>query len=402
MISHPVRKKILRFLALFCTLTLFLFQAIPAVAAYDSLAVPPQKLTGFHVDAPSAIVMEASTGAVLYEQDADLQKPPASVTKVMTLLLIFEAIDAGQITLTDSVTTSEHAASMGGSQVFLEAGESQTVETMIKCIAVASGNDAAVAMAEHIAGSEDAFVAKMNERAAALGMKNTHFVNCCGLDAEEHYTSARDIAIMSRELTVNHPEIFDYTTIWMENITHVTTRGSSEFGLTNTNKLIRQYEGATGLKTGSTSKAGFCLSATATRNDISLIAVVMGCESSKARIAASSALLDYGFSVCHLYTDENPPALSPIPLRSGTKDTLSCRYANDFSCVATSDIDTSKIEKKLTTDGNLTAPVKEGQKIGSLTYYYNGAKLGSVSVLSTENIPKAHYIDYFHRLILAL
>ena len=198
MISHPVRKKILRFLALFCTLTLFLFQAIPAVAAYDSLAVPPQKLTGFHVDAPSAIVMEASTGAVLYEQDADLQKPPASVTKVMTLLLIFEAIDAGQITLTDSVTTSEHAASMGGSQVFLEAGESQTVETMIKCIAVASGNDAAVAMAEHIAGSEDAFVAKMNERAAALGMKNTHFVNCCGLDAEEHYTSARDIAIMSR------------------------------------------------------------------------------------------------------------------------------------------------------------------------------------------------------------
>ncbi len=428
MISHPVRKKILRFLALFCTLTLFLFQAIPAAAACDGLpdlsetlflntpaaseedgtegssanGENPSSETGFHVDAPSAIVMEASTGAVLYEQDADLQKPPASVTKVMTLLLIFEAIDAGQITLTDSVTTSEHAASMGGSQVFLEAGESQTVETMIKCIAVASGNDAAVAMAEHIAGSEDAFVAKMNERAAALGMKNTHFVNCCGLDAEEHYTSARDIAIMSRELTVNHPEIFDYTTIWMENITHVTTRGSSEFGLTNTNKLIRQYEGATGLKTGSTSKAGFCLSATATRNDISLIAVVMGCESSKARIAASSALLDYGFSVCHLYTDENPPALSPIPLRGGTKDTLSCRYANDFSCVATSDIDTSKIEKKLTIDGNLTAPVKEGQKIGSLTYYYNGAKLGSVSVLSTENIPKAHYIDYFHRLILAL
>ena len=175
MISHPVRKKILQFLALFCTLTLFLFQAIPAAAACDSLAVPPQKLTGFHVDAPSAIVMEASTGAVLYEQDADLQKPPASVTKVMTLLLIFEAIDAGQITLSDSVTTSEHAASMGGSQVFLEAGESQTVETMIKCIAVASGNDAAVAMAEHIAGSEDAFVAKMNEQAAALGMKKHPF-----------------------------------------------------------------------------------------------------------------------------------------------------------------------------------------------------------------------------------
>lgn len=402
MISHPVRKKILRFLALFCTLTLFLFQAIPAAAACDSLAVPPQKLTGFHVDAPSAIVMEASTGAVLYEQDANLQKPPASVTKVMTLLLIFEAIDAGQITLTDSVTTSEHAASMGGSQVFLEAGESQTVETMIKCIAVASGNDAAVAMAEHIAGSEDAFVAKMNERAAALGMKNTHFVNCCGLDAEEHYTSARDIAIMSRELTVNHPEIFDYTTIWMENITHVTTRGSSEFGLTNTNKLIRQYEGATGLKTGSTSKAGFCLSATATRNDISLIAVVMGCESSKARIAASSALLDYGFSVCHIYTDEHPPVLPAAPVSGGTTKEIRCCYEKDFSCVTVSNLDESKIEKKLVLEKKITAPVKEGQKVGTLSYYHDGKKLGSIAVLSAENVSKARYTDYFRRLVLAL
>lgn len=358
--------------------------------------------TGFHVDAPCAIVMEASTGTVLYEQDADLQKPPASVTKVMTLLLIFEALDAGQISLTDTVTTSEHAASMGGSQVFLEAGESQTVETMIKCIAVASGNDACVAMAEYIAGSEDAFVAKMNERAAALGMTNTHFVNCCGLDADGHYTSARDIAIMSRELTINHPEIFDYTTIWMENITHVTTRGSSEFGLTNTNKLIRQYEGATGLKTGSTSKAGFCLSATATRNDISLIAVVMGCDSSKARIAASASLLDYGFSVCRIFTDNNPPALPAVPVRGGTAEEITCRYERNFSHVATSDLDESKIEKKLVMDDTVKAPVKEGQKIGTLDYYYDGTKLGSVAVLSGETVPKAHYTDYFQRLVLAL
>ena len=228
--------------------------------------------------------MEASTGTILYEKDADKEKPPASVTKIMTLLLIFDALSKKQITLNDTVTVSEHAASMGGSQVFLEPGETQTVDTMIKCIAVSSANDACVAMAEHICGSEDAFVAKMNTRAQVLGMKHTHFINCCGLDAEGHYTSARDIVLMSRELIIKHPDIFHYTTIWMENITHVTKRGESEFGLSNTNKLLRQYQGATGLKTGSTSKAGFCLSATAERNHISLIAVVMACQSAKERV----------------------------------------------------------------------------------------------------------------------
>lgn len=413
---YPVRKIFFRSLSYLCIFFLlfspaasvFAFSAIPSqIPSRSSDFILPEtsssnETNGFHVNAPCAIVMESSTGTVLYEQDADLKKPPASVTKVMTLLLIFEAIDSGQIALTDTVTTSEHASSMGGSQVFLETGESQTVDTMIKCIAVASGNDASVAMAEYIAGSENAFVEKMNERAAALGMTNTHFVNCCGLDADGHYTSARDIAIMSRELTVNHPEIFDYTTIWMENITHVTTRGTSEFGLTNTNKLIRQYEGATGLKTGSTSKAGFCLSATATRNDISLIAVVMGCESSKARIAASSSLLDYGFSVCRIFTDTNPPVLPSIPVRGGTIQQIACRYDRDFSYVTSSDFDETKIQKKLIMDESVCAPVKEGQKIGSLDYYYNGTKLGSVSVLSKENVPKAHYIDYLRRLVLAL
>ena len=354
------------------------------------------------IKAPAALVMEASTGTVLYEQNADEKRPPASVTKVMTLLLIFDAIDAGQISLSDTVSTSEHAASMGGSQVFLEAGETQTVETLIKCIAVASGNDASVAMAEYISGSEEAFVAKMNARAADLGMKNTHFVNCCGLDADDHYTSARDIAIMSRELTTRYPEIFDYTTIWMENITHVTLRGSSEFGLTNTNKLIRQYDGATGLKTGSTSKAGFCLSATATRNDVSLIAVVMGCESSKSRIADASVLLDYGFSVCRLYTDETPPALSPASVRSGTARTVSCRYGQDFSCVLTSDIDASRIQKKLVMDASLSAPIREGQKIGALQYYYEGQKLGELPVLAAQSVKKARYTDHLLQLLLAL
>ena len=228
------------------------------------------------ITSPSALLMEASTGTILYEKDADTRRHPASVTKIMTLLLIFEAIEEGKISLEESAVTSAHAKSMGGSQVFLEEGESQTVETLIKCIVIASGNDAAVTMAEHIAGTEEAFVAKMNEKAKALGMENTHFEDCCGLtDSTEHYTSARDIAIMTRELTTRFPKIFEYSKIWMENITHVTRNGSSEFGLTNTNKLLRSFEGCTGLKTGSTSMAKFCLSATATRNNIDLISVIM-------------------------------------------------------------------------------------------------------------------------------
>ena len=198
------------------------------------------------ITAPSAVLMEASTGTIIYEKDSHTRRPPASVTKIMTLLLIFEALEKGNITLTDTVTVSEHAASMGGSQVFLETGETQDVETLIKCISIASANDASVAMAEFISGSEEAFVAQMNKKAAALGMKDTTFINCCGLDTDNHLTSAHDIALMSRELTIHHPQIHDYCTIWMDTITHVTAKGSSEFGLTNTNKLIRQYEYATG------------------------------------------------------------------------------------------------------------------------------------------------------------
>ena len=396
------RKSFLRIFSLLCFLLILFSWSFPVLALEESTSSNTQTETSFHVDAPCALLMEASTGTVLFEQAADEERAPASVTKVMTLLLIFDALASGQISLNDTVSVSEHASSMGGSQVFLETGETQTVETMIKCIAVASGNDAAVAMAEYISGSEEAFVSKMNARAKELGMTHTHFINCCGLDAEGHYTSARDIALMSRELTTSYPAIFDYTTIWMENITHVTIRGSSEFGLTNTNKLIRQSDGATGLKTGSTSKAGFCLSATATKNDISLIAVVMGCSSSKVRIAATSALLDYGFSICHIFTDENPPVLSPVSVRQGAVDTISCEYDKTFSYVATQDFDASKIKRKLRWNKNITAPLKKGDAVGELIYYYDSKKLGSIFVMAKESVKKATYFDYFRKLVASL
>ena len=228
-----------------------------------------------NLSAPSVLLMEASTGTILYEKNSHTVLRPASITKIMTLILIFDAIESGQISLEDTVTVSEYAASMGGSQVFLEPNETQTVDTMIKCISIASANDACVAMAEFICGSEAAFVEKMNERAKGLGMNDTTFVNCCGLDVDGHMTSAYDVALMSRELTTKYPQIHNYSTIWMDTITHVTRRGSEEFGLTNTNKLIRQYQYATGLKTGSTSLAKYCVSATAVKDGMELIAVVI-------------------------------------------------------------------------------------------------------------------------------
>ena len=257
----------------------------------------------FNLQSESAILMEISTGQVIYQYNATKRLRPASITKIMTLLLIFEAIESNKISMQDEVVVSKHAASMEGSKVFLEEGETQTVDTMIKCITVSSGNDAAVAMAEHVAGSEEAFVKKMNERAQKLGMKDTHFVNCCGLDADNHYSSALDIAIMSRELVTKHPKIYEYSSIWMDTITHVTRRGSSEFGLSNTNKLIRHYKGMTGLKTGSTSKAKFCLSGTAKRNGVELIAVAMAAPNDKTRNKEVANLLNFGFSNCQVYKD---------------------------------------------------------------------------------------------------
>ena len=244
------------------------------------------------ITAKAAVLMEADTGTIIYEKNATEQLSPASITKIMTLILIFDAIDSGQITLQDEVTTSAYAKSMGGSQVFLEEGEKQTVETLIKCIVVASGNDASVAMAEYICGSETEFVRQMNERAAGLGMTETHFEDCCGLtESATHLTSAKDVALMSRELITRYPQIHQYSSIWMENIVHVTAKGSSEFGLANTNKLLKQYEYCNGLKTGSTSIAKYCLSATATKDGISLIAVVMAAPDYKVRFSEAKAML---------------------------------------------------------------------------------------------------------------
>ena len=281
-----------------------------------------EEVSGPDIDTPSAILMEAATGQVIYEKDADTVLAPASITKIMTLILIFEAIEDGSINMEDPVTVSEYAASMGGSQVFLEPGEIQSVRTMIKCIAVASANDACVAMAEHISGAENVFVDKMNEKARELGMSNTHFINCCGLDVDGHTSSARDVAVMSRELINNHPQIKEFSSIWMESITHITRKGEKDFVLTNTNKLMKQYAYATGLKTGSTSKAGCCLSGTANKDGIDLIAVVMAAPTSKIRFSDAITLLNYGFSVCSIYKDEEPLDTESIKISSGRQDKI--------------------------------------------------------------------------------
>ena len=345
--------------------------------------------SGIELKSPSAILMEASTGQVIYEKDADTSLHPASITKIMTLILIFDAIKDGKIGLDDEVTVSEYAASMGGSQVFLEAGEKQTVDTMIKCISMASANDACVAMSEYIAGTESTFVAKMNERATGLGMNNTNFVNCCGLDTDGHMSTARDIALMSRELITKYPQIHDYSTIWMDTIIHSTRRGDSEFGLTNTNKLIKQYEWATGLKTGSTGLAKCCLSASANKDGIDLIAVIMAAPDSKTRFAEAVNLLNYGFNTCDIYKDDGMPLLENIRISKGKKDYVNCRYEKEFSYMFINPVNHEDISKELHINENIAAPVYEGDTIGTLEYYYNGEKIGSVNVISSENIEKA-------------
>lgn len=355
--------------------------------------------SGIELKSPSAILMEASTGQVIYEKDADTSLHPASITKIMTLILIFDAIKDGKIGLDDEVTVSEYAASMGGSQVFLEAGEKQTVDTMIKCISMASANDACVAMSEYIEGTESAFVAKMNERAIGLGMNNTNFVNCCGLDTDGHMSTARDIALMSRELITKYPQIHDYSTIWMDTIIHSTRRGDSEFGLTNTNKLIKQYEWATGLKTGSTGLAKCCLSASANKDGIDLIAVIMAAPDSKTRFAEAVNLLNYGFNTCDIYKDDDMPLLENIRISKGKKDYVNCRYEKEFSYMFINPVNHEDISKELHINENIAAPVNEGDTIGTLDYYYNGEKIGSVNVISSENIEKADFLTQIKKVL---
>ena len=352
------------------------------------------------IEAPSAVLMESSTGKVIFEQNSEERRSPASITKIMTLLLTLEAIKEGKAHLEDPVTVSAYASSMGGSQVFLAENEVQTLDTMIKCIAVASGNDASVAVAEYIAGSEEAFVERMNEKAQELGMTNTHFEDCCGLtDSDGHYTTAMDVAIMSRELTVKYPEVFKYTGIWMEDITHETRQGSSTFTLNSTNKLLKQYEWATGLKTGSTSKAKFCLSATASRDGIDLIAVVMGAPDYKARFKDAQTLLSYGFHVSNLYLDENTDALDDLRVKGGTEDTVPVRYESEFRYLDTEGNSLDGIEKKIELPDSAEAPLRKDTVAGRAVYLLNGTKIGSVPILYDSDVDKAVYKDYLMKIM---
>lgn len=353
------------------------------------------------ISAPSAVLMEASTGQVIYEKNPDEQRSPASITKIMTLILIFDAIDAGKIKMTDEVVTSAYAKSMGGSQVFLEEGEIQTVETLIKCIVIASGNDASVAMAEYIAGTESEFVRMMNERAAGLNITGTHFEDCCGLtESPSHLTTARDIAIMSRELITRYPQIHNYSTIWMENITHVTKQGTKEFGLSNTNKLLKMATNfrVTGLKTGSTSLAKYCLSATAEKDGVRLIASIMAAPDYKVRFADAQILLNYGYANCKLYEDTAMPELPLVPVLDGVADTVPVKYNGGFSYLSLNGEDFQAIEKKMMLPEQLEAPVEPGDKAGVLRYELNGKVLGEVEILTDGAVRKAGYRDYLKKL----
>lgn len=359
-----------------------------------SMAVMAEEETGGEsagsvtVTAPSVFLMEASTGKVLYEKDADTRRPPASVTKVMTILLIYDALSAGKIHKEDVVTTSEYAASMGGSQVFLEAGEEQTVDTLLKCIVVSSANDACVAMAEYISGTEEAFVQQMNERARGLGMENTVFKNCNGLDTDGHVTTARDIALMSRELITKYPDVYEYTKIWMDTIVHKTKKGEEEFGLSNTNKLIRQYPYATGLKTGSTGEAKFCLSATAQKDGIDLIAVIMAAPDVKTRFADAQTLLNYGFSICRKYEDPDWESVQKtVKVERGEEDQVKVVQKSGFSYLDVSGADVSGVEKEVVPKASLKAPVKKGQKAGTVQYLLNGEKIGEVELVAAGDVP---------------
>lgn len=350
--------------------------------------------------APSAILMEASTGQQIYGINENERRSPASITKIMTMLLTMEALEKGQIGLQDQVVTSAHAKSMGGSQVFLEEGEIQTVETLIKCITISSGNDASVAMAEHIAGSEEEFVNRMNARAAELGMVDTHFEDCCGLtNSPGHYTTARDIAVMSRELIAKHPNIYDYTKIWMEDITHTTAKGSTPFTLSSTNKLLKQYQWTTGLKTGSTSAAKYCLSATANKEGIDLIAVVMAAPDFKARFQDAITLLNYGFSVSKIYEDKTQETIPDQNISYGVEETVPVTYESGFRYLDITGRDLSGTEKKIEIKDTLEAPLKKGDILGEVVYSLDGVKMGSVPILCAKDITKAVYKDYVKRII---
>ena len=351
------------------------------------------------LESKSAFLMDAGTGTVLYEKNSHEAMPPASVTKVMTMLLIYEAEENGQFQWEDSVQVSEHAASMGGSQVFLEPGEIQTAADMTKCIAIASANDAAVAMAEFVAGSEEAFVERMNKKAQELGMTDTHFANACGLDAEGHVTSAHDIGLMSRELMTRFPEIKEYTTTWQDTIIHRTRKGETTFGLTNTNKLIKWYEGATGLKTGSTGKALYCLSGTAERDGLHLIAVVMAAPDFKIRFQETMKLLDYGFA--NYSARKGLPAgekMGKISVTKGMEDSVDAVVKEETAFLVKKD-DGKEWETKTEILPFLAAPVEKGEKVGELLYLINGETVGRTDLVAEDTVEKADIGTMLERML---
>lgn len=369
---------------------------LPALAAEKQY----ENLTDLGLTSKSALLMEEDTGTILYEQNSHEALPPASVTKVMTLLLIYEGERDGKFDWTDTVQVSEHAASMGGSQVFLEEGETQTAADMTKSIAIASANDAAVAMAEFLAGSEEAFVQKMNERAKELGMEDTNFVNACGLDTEGHVSSAYDIALMSRELMENFPEIKEYTTTWQDSIIHKTRRGEETFGLTNTNKLIQWYDGATGLKTGSTGNALYCLSGTAERDGMGLIAVVMAAPDYKVRFREVMQLLDYGFANYAIEKGrEKGYVMGEVPVEKGMTDTVEAVVSEEISVLVPKGKE-SQWETRTELLQAVSAPVEAGTKVGELVYLRDGEEVGRVELTAGENVEKAN-VDTMLRRMLA-
>ena len=363
-----------------------LWQGIPTAFAAEEKV----KSSGVEVAAKSVILVERETGTVLYQQAEHEKLEPASVTKVMTMLLVAEAIDAGQISLDDPVTSSAYAASMGGSQVYLEEGEQMPVHDMVKAVAVASGNDAAVALAEYVAGSESAFVEKMNQRAAELGMKDTHFCNCNGLPAKGHVTSAYDIALMSCQL-LKHDLIREYTGTWMDTIR------DGEFQLANTNKLIYYYDGATGLKTGSTSSAGFCISASAIRDDMELVAVVLGSTTSKERFDSAKALLNYGFGAYALADVTSKEVPSDLEVKMGQKDQVKIGLAEVGKLLVKKE-QLGSVTTEVELARNVQAPVAQGTEVGQLAVSVDGKEVRRIPIVAQEDVPRLTFSGMFSNM----
>lgn len=365
----------------------------PMILLFSLLLCVPVRADELTLDAPSALLMEKQTGTVLYAKDEHTPREGASITKVMTLLLTMEAIDSGTLSYDDTVTGSAHAVSMGGSQIWLKEGEQMRVEDLIKAVCVVSGNDAAVALGEHLAGSEEAFVARMNERAKELGMHDTHFLNCTGLPAEGHVTSAYDIALMSRELILNHPDLRRFTTIWMDSLRN------GESLLVNTNKLVRFYPGTTGLKTGSTSSAGYCISATAEKDGMELIAVVLGGSTSDKRFADAKTLLNYGFASYSLVTVVPESPLPAVPLTLGTQKAVQS-VLTDKNALLLEKSRANGLTQAVSLPDTVDAPVEAGEPLGTLDIFdASGTAVASLPLLAGESVARLSWFALFRRLL---